>query len=303
MSHQRQRQTLEEWIHEARAEGDAQAGGQQEKPLSMLALVHKPGGPGSGGMQKEIHSTKLGGSAGGKIWTDSELAYLFNRKAENYCQDAPGMQYFSLLAFYGNDDPKGEFPFLVNNKLENGFFSEGADDKGQRQQSMRHLEMAQSQVYAQQQHLNNFLGRTIASMSQERHEMMTELRDANTIVNEMMRERITSQHEQRMKEMQYERTSSMYSKAMKMLPPLANTISGRNIFPQETADTALVEMIADNMTQEDLQKIATVLKPELLGPLMHRMQAHMQKKREEAEERAKMLPAAGNPEDDAAGGA
>jgi hypothetical protein len=296
------KQTLKEWIQEVQSDGDPLLGGQQDAPLSAIALVHMVGGGGVGGMQKEIYTVKMTGQ---KAWTAHDLAQIMQKKAENYCQDAPGVQYFSLLASYGGDQPKAEHPFLVNVKTdEGGFFSEGPDAKGEKQQSMRHLEMSQQQVYAQQQHLNNFLGRTVQTMSAERHAMMQEVKDMTEIMKEMMLERITNQHEARMKEMEFQRGSEMRSKLLKMVPPLANTITGRNIFPQETADTALVELIADNVTQEDLQKMGAVFgnKPELLGALMSRMQAHLQRKREAEEERAKLLPAGGNPEDDAAGG-
>lgn len=297
------KQTLEAWVQEAMNDGDPALGGEKDHPLSAIGLVHLAGGV--TGLAKEVYGVRIGGSSGGKAWNARDLAAVLRKKAEHFCQDAQSVQWFSLYAFYGNDVHGAEHPFCVNVQTahEGGFWSEGPDEKGQKMQSMRHLEMAQQQVYSQQQHLNHMFERTIMHLTSERVDTMRENREMFTIMKEMMMEKVTNNHEQRMKEMQYQRSTDMRDKLLKMLPPLANTITGRELFPQSTADTALVELIADNLTQEDVMKIGGVLKPELMGPLMNRLQEHLRKKREqEAAKQALANTNTGNPEEDAGGG-
>ena len=300
------KQTLGEWIKEAMNEGDKALGGQQENPLSAIALVHLVGGGGIGGMEKEVYNVKLGGSAG-KAWKPNELGDVLRTKAQNYVQDAPGVQYFKLKAFYGSDEPKMDFPFLVNVHVDNAggsLFTEGPDERGQKQQGMRHMEMAMSQVFAQQQHLNSHYQRALELLSRDAHDAKVENREMVTIMKEMIMEKALNNHESRMKEIEAEKSAQTRSQLLKMVPPLVNTVTGRNVFPLESSDTALVELIAESLNEETLGKLAGAgaIPPELMGPLMARMQAHLQKKREETEAKRKLLPAPGNPEDDAAGG-
>ena len=93
---------------------------------------------------------------------------------------------------------------------------------------------------------------------------------------------------------------------MSFAPALINTLLGKEIFPQATADTSLVETIADNIKEEDIQKLAGVLPPELWGPLAVRMKAHIDKRlaeKAERERQMKELPPHPDPEADAAGDA
>jgi hypothetical protein len=169
---------------------------------------------------------------------------------------------------------------------------------------MRHMEMAMSQVFAQQQHLNSHYQRALELLSRDAHDAKVENREMVTIMKEMIMEKALNNHESRMKEIEAEKSAQTRSQLLKMVPPLVNTVTGRNVFPLESSDTALVELIAESLNEETLGKLAGAgaIPPELMGPLMARMQTHLEKKRMEQQAKAKLLPAPGNPEDDAAGG-
>jgi hypothetical protein len=294
--------SLSDWVHDAMVDGDKQLGGQQDSPLSMIALVHMAGGGGVGGMEREVKTIKMGT---GKPWTAEELGKLFQRTAETYCQDATSVQTFALHAFYGGDIPKATHPFIVNvNPANAGFFGEAADDRGERQQHMRQKEMVFQQMLAQQQSLNSFMIRALEVSSRDAHDAKRESKEMTEIMKEMIMERAMNNHDFQMKEIAAQRASKTQAQLLKMVPPLVNTVAGRNVFPVETSDTALVELIAESLDAESLGKLAGAgaIPPALMGPLMARMQQHLAKKREEQDAQAKLLPAAGNPEDDAAGG-
>lgn len=296
------KQTLVEWITEARNDGDVALGGLQDKPCSHIALVHLAGGMGLGASQKEIAVVKF---TNGRVWKNDELGKMFQKRAENFSQDSTSVQYFALLAFYGEDIEKNTHPFVVNvNAANSGFFGEGADDKGERQQAMRHKELVFQQMFSQQQHLNNHYERALKNSSDEIAETKRENRDMFTIMKEMILEKSTNDHENAMKQLAYQRTTDQTNKLIKLIPPLANTITGRNVFPQETADSAILNMIAEAMDEGGLEKLMSsgIVRPEMMGPLVHRLQQHLQQKREDAEALAKLRPPPGDPSDDAGGG-
>src|SRR3990172_7173212 len=111
--------------------------------------------------------------------------------------------------------------------------------------------------------------------------LASENRDAFGIVKDMLMEKALSDHTRKMQQLQFERDTTKRKKWLSYAPPLLNMILGREIFPQSTADTALVDSIADSLTEEDVMKLAGSLKPELWGPLASRMHSYMQKKKAE----------------------
>lgn len=284
------RKSMDVWIREALADSD------KDGKCTMLALVHMVGI-----QQKEIHTTKF---SGGRSWTEQDLATMFRGKAETYAQDIPGVQSFQLLAFYGErSSAEAFFPFIINIATDfGGLSTEAPTDTGRLQQIMRREEMLIGQVYRRQQVMDDFTIRMMAQMGNTIETLTRENRDAFDIVKEMLMTRALDDHNRKMQQLQFERDSGERKKWMSWVPALANTILGREIFPQSTADTSLVESIADALTEQDIVKLAGSMKPELWGPLAARMQSYMQKKNEE-ERNLKQLSemSSSDPEADAAG--
>lgn len=284
------RKTADMWINEAITDPD------KDGKCSMISLVHMVGQ-----QEKEIHTTKFGG---GKDWKAIDLAAMFMDKARTYCQDIHGLQTFQLLAFYdGRTTPQAFFPFTVNSENTTGALgTEAPTETGRTQQLMRQGEMLFQQTYRRQQVQDEFMTRLISMQSTMIKELSQENRDAFGIVKEMLMQKALDDHNRAMEQLKFQRETAERKKWMGWAPPLLNTILGKEIFPQSTADTALVEGIADSLTEEDIMKIAGVLKPEVWGPLAHRMHAYMQKRNLE-EEQIKALSAvrSPDPESDAAG--
>jgi hypothetical protein len=284
------KKSLASWLDEAMSDQD------KDGSLSMIALVHMVGL-----QQKELHVTRF---SSGKQWSPKDLATMFQDKAETYAQDLPGIQTFQLLAFYGKDQPEAYLPFTINQNIEpaNGLGTEPPNEQGQRQQSMRHTEMLLSQVYRRQQVMDDHSMRMIERQGSMIERLVQENQEAFSIMKEMMMEAATQNHERRMRELEFERSTAERKKWLSYAPALLNTVLGREIFPQSTADTALIEAVADSLTEEDMMKLASTLKPELMGPLAHRLTQYMQKKNREAEEAKKLAQLRSpDPENDAAG--
>lgn len=284
------RKTLDSWINDAISDPD------KDGKCSMISLVHMVGQ-----QQKEIHTTKFGSS---KTWSSLDLSAMFRSKAEAYSQDLPGVQTFQLLAFYGEKtQPEAFQPFTINVTGDHsGLSTESPTDQGRLQQIMRQSEMLIQQVYRRQQVMDDYSLRLIEQQGNRIDTLSRENRDAFDIVKDMLMTQALNDHNRKMEGLRYERETGERKKLMGFAPALINTILGREVFPQSVADTALVESIADSLGEEDIMKLASVLKPEMMGPLAARLMMYEEKKNKE---QTALRLAAGvkvrDPEADAAG--
>ena len=284
----RRRQTLESWIAEAKIDPD------KEKPVSMMTLVHMVGQA-----EREIHTVRFGGG----IREDKELAELFQGKAEGYCQDIPGVQTFCLLAFYGGNEPEARHGFSINVEQDfGGLATEGPHAQGLTQQAMRHSEAIVQMAFRQTAMLFDTTQRTMAMLTEQNAKLMLENHDAIEIVRKVMFEKVTDerQHEQNMLKMK--RETEERKKWLSFAPALINTVLGREVFPQSTADTALIETVVDNLTEENIMALAKVMPPTLWGPMAARFEGVLRQRREMKETTTRALESE-NPEDNAVGGA
>lgn len=268
-------QTLDQWIAEATSDTE------KDGSLTMLSLMHAKGIG-----ESEIHSVKLGT---GKKWTAIELGRLFKGKAENYSQELSGVQTFFLLAFYANrTEPQGRKPFRVNGQtdvLESMGGTEGPTSTGLTQQAMRHMETVLQIATKQTAMAFEAQQSMLSSLSQSNKQLQGEVRDASEILMKLMLDRANQQHEHRLKELVYERESQERRGLLQLAPSLINTITGRDVFPQETTDTVLLDQIAENLTPEAVQALINsgIIPPKLLGLLSARMEKYLVEKAKKEE--------------------
>lgn len=267
------KKSLDQWITEAMLDDD------KDGKISAISLVHMVGQ-----VPREIHAAKL---VEGKKVDPKALADMFMGKAQTYCQELPGVHTFNLLAFYGQrSDPQAYHPFIVNSIPEhNGtaLATENPTPEGQKMQAMRQGEMVFQQVYRRQAQLDEYSMNLIREQNVMLKSALAENRDMFSIFKEVMLQMATNQHANRMKELEFQRSTGERERMLKFLPPLVNTVLGKEIFPQSVEDTAIVEGIAANLKEEDLVKLGGIVPPEMLGPLYARVEKAMAKKRLEQE--------------------
>lgn len=280
------KQTLDSWIHEAMTDGD------KEAPISAFTLVHVVGQT----AEREIHTVRLGS----KQWTAADLAALLRHKAQSYCQDVTGVQTFCLLAFYGKEEPEARHPFLITGELDLNGSTEAPDEKGIKQQSMRHLEANAQMYHRGTAHVMDVLIRSQEILARENAALRQENREGFTMMKELIAQQALNRHEHRMKELEFERSSQERKKWLSFVPSLVNTVLGSEVFPQNTEDTALIESIANSLSEEDLIKLSGILKPEVLGPISARLEKHYKEKQLQGTTASKLLKGRSG-EEDAAG--
>ena len=285
-------QTIESWVNEQMVETEF-------GPLTMIGLVHL-----KGAMQDEIDSVKF--AKGGKQWVPKDLARRLRGKAESYAQDLPGRQQFLLLAFFdGKDEPQAKKPYSVLNvgRDTEDLGTEAPTTTGMTQQMMRHQETMFQMGVRHQESLNNNMMGIVNMFGQMLTQSLQENRTQREMLTNLLVQQQDRQHERDMQQLQFQRSTMTREKILSYLPALANTILGKEIFPQGTADTALIEQICENMPIEMVAQLGSALPSELMGPLMARFNLYMEKKENEKRKMAQLTPpqAYADPEGEASG--
>ncbi len=266
-----QRKTLERWIQEAITDHD------KEGPLTQLSLVHVVATS-----EEEVHTVKLGA---GRDWTPKELAKLFRGKADTEVQDEIGVHVFKVLAFYDNQsEAQSRYKFIVSGHQEDHHgATEPPTAQGLRMQDMRITEGIVRGAMQMMQHVTTVQQQVISNLADENASLRRENVDAIELAKKVILETAAQRTEAELKVEQYKRGTAERQKFLGMIPPLVNTVAGRELFPQASEDTAIIEMFAENITEEQIAQLGSVIPPELMGVLARRLHKSLTKKREEHE--------------------
>jgi hypothetical protein len=284
------RQTLDQWIHEALTDPD------KDGKCTRIALIHR-----AGVKEQEIHVVKIGG----RQWDAKQLAKTLLGKAENYAAELPGVQTFNLLAFYDDNPQFGAIkPFMVNGETElPGLATEGPTKDGLTQQAMRHSEAIIQMAFRQTNAMCDAMVRMMAETTADNINLRRENREASELVRDAMLKLAEQRDQSAMKRLEFQRATEERKKWLSFGPALINALLGREVFPQSMADTALIDAIAESLSETDIQKLAAtgVIKPEVWGPLAQRMAQVLEHKRI-AHEQARQAMNGVDPTEEATGG-
>jgi hypothetical protein len=288
--------TLEQWLSFA---------------LGTADFIKEDGTPGvcvgfslhhvNGSVEKEIH----GMSVAGKTFNDSQvkqLAEMLEGLAQTDAQSLPGLQRYIVYALYdGFSAPKARYPFAVNGHISNrpgDFSTEPATPEGRLTQRMRHDEaysqlliMGTGQLVQAQANLIRLQGDRLDQTMRENRDMLE-----HTV--QMLMEQATQNREHDLKVLAFERNTKMLQGMAKVAPAMLNTITGKEVVPQSTVDTQILETIADVLDENTLAQLAPVLAkvpPEMQGVLFSRLE-QITKKKEAEKQRVDKALTTSNPE-------
>jgi hypothetical protein len=278
-------QTLEAWVDEALHDDDKTGEGGAVRACTAFTLMHVNV---SGIGTDEVHAFPLAG----KTHTAASLARRIQAKAEGRAQNlGKGSQQFLVHAFYGQAQPEATHPIrTLDGELvagdDYGYATEAPNEKGILSQLMRHLEHKDEMVM-------QFWKATVADAVKERRELQAEVNESYKIVREVMMNLDAERHRQQMAQSEYQRTTLERGRLMDMVPAIANGLTGRDIFPQASADTAFLDAIARKLTPDEVEGLVTMGKiPKEMAPAMiaRIMQVH-EKDAAQRSELARIPPA------------
>lgn len=225
--------------------------------LVRLVLMHlSPAG------EKEVDNIPIGTG-----YDDARVEGLANRflgRADSAIEGLQGHQKFIIYAFYegSGNEPQGYRTFSRNAHLVNDSGDPSTDPptvEGRLQQRMRHDEAYSQMLITGNANLinaqNRFMELQAARLERatiENMQMFEALRDMS------MKEALAT-HDHKMKEIEATRNARLLEGAIKLAPAILNRVTGTEIVPQASADTAILEAIAGAIDQKDLEKLAPLL--------------------------------------------
>lgn len=259
----------------------------------------------SGYTPKEIDNVIFGS----REWSPEDLETRFLGKCENYCGATEGEHQFILEAYYVSADKpndsgisRNQMRFIYTVQAETrGLRTDAATEKGLLTQMMRHNEMMTQRVMQMSELLTRASETSVNRVLERNDHLEKENREAWDIIREMGNRLMDKRGEHELKQLEYKRNSALMSQWMKFGPALLNQILGKEIFPQGTADSSLIEAIADDLDPETIQLLASRIKPELWGVLANRFTEALETKRIEEAKNEKILASNKDPEANAAG--
>ena len=134
---------------------------------------------------------------------------------------------------------------------------------------------------------------TVGGWAEERHKLQSEVNDAYAIVRELMMKQADNSHAYAMQQLAFARTTGERQALMKMVPALANGLTGRDIFPKADQDSAIIDEIARNVKPEQLEMLLQVgvIRKEIYPALVARFAETHERDRAEKRELANVPPA------------
>lgn len=277
------RKTLDAWIHEILTDNDY--GGK----CTRIVLSHMVG---TG--RTEIHTLKL--SPTGSV-EPKALATMFIGKADAYCQDMRGENRFILDAYWQSTEAQAFQPFTRRGQVDNSSgLTHPATEEGRLMQKMEWEANLIGQVYRRQERQDQREDRAAERMEAEREgfyrdrvRLMEENFKFFGLLKEIMVMQNLDAHKQAMDRLAYQRATQREEKLMNAIPMMANMVTGKEIFPQSTIDTTIIEALAKKLTPEMVGMLGMLgLTDEEQGIIMHRLNQAREKADKEEQHRAQL---------------
>ncbi len=212
------------------------------------------------------------------------VAEMFFGIAETHAEglDENEIQRYTIQAYVtGSNEPFTNQSFRID--VDNGVSSLVPSEKGMTHQHMRLVEGMFKICTLQSQALLEAQYRMIDRVMKQNEKLMEESADVMEIGKTFIMEKAADEQTKRMELMKSDRNTKLLTKALDIGPSLINQITGKEVFPQSKADTALIESFAESITEEQASKLIAVLSPEQAGLLFSRFAEVLKKKREAKE--------------------
>lgn len=260
---------------------------EQEGQLAIVGLIHFN----SHGQEQELFAMKSGSGKWGNAESMTESFYGY---AARHARGLIGAQQFNLTACYGSNGKATRFlPFGLPGSLQfgsvpgGGMATEAPTEIGMRSQGMRMGELVVQGMLGQinptfrvQADLIDRLMKRMAELEGENRELFLALRQE-------LERTVQLAHERRLKELEFMRATEERRRLIKIMPAFLNAMTGREVFPESTEDSALIETLCENVTEDEIKMFSAVLgqkSPELAGLMMNRFNAIQKKKLAENDE-------------------
>ena len=241
----------------------------KENPAVSFSVEHLTTGGNTG---KEV-GNPIPLVEGCPTMSTEEIASALENMSEAFAEGLQGSQQFRIVAVLKSGGTL-EFPFRKHGEADpGGYGTESASATGHLAQMMR-LNEALTRIGLV--HSETLLGKAVdmlGVMTKQNQELMSENADAFRIVREVLMKQTIDNDERQLKLIKERRNADLWRKGVGIAPAVINRLLGSEVIPQSTADSALIDSIAENITAEQVEMLAHsgMLPAPVMGLLMDRL--------------------------------
>ncbi len=202
----------------------------------------------------------------GKEWSPKKVSELFMGRAKVFSQDLGGIQKFKVQAYFGRAEPSATMHFTVSGRTSYHGETEQSDSKGLLSQGMRLGELVVQRSFAKDSELWDVTKYLLAETKRDRDYYHGRCLEAEQVVMKLVKDQIAANNEQRMRELEFARSTEERRKLIMLLPAIVSHFTGHKIVSEGQADTAILETVAQHVRKmpPDVQgKIMSVIPAEL----------------------------------------
>ena len=266
---------LERWIR--RVLTDPMLLNDGAKKCIAISLMHV-----TGGVRTEVQTMKLGA----KVWEPKQLAEMFDGMASEHSaglsssESGSGQEAYQLVAFFDDAPDLPQCPLPLMKKTgsiilaDDPIVTEPPTARGELAQSMRHRDAWHAFALEMTARTHTAMAQIIDRLSNRLQIVEKENQDTIEIAKDMIMKEAADSHRYAMAEKEFERKTEERKRLMQIGPPLINQLLGREVFPQSTVDSTLLEGMLESLDEAQLQKlievVLPVLKPEQAALLVGR---------------------------------
>jgi len=251
----------------------------KDHPVVSFSVEHLTTGGNSG---KEV-GVPLPLVEGCPTMSTEEIASTLENMAEVFAEGLQGSQQFRLVAVLKTGGTL-EFPFRKHGEADaSGYGTESASPTGHLAQMMR-LNEALTRIGLV--HSESLLGKAVDMLgivTKQNESLMHENAEAFSIVREVLMKQTLANDERALKLIKEKRNADLWRKGVGIAPAVINRLLGSEVIPQSTADSALIDSIAENITAEQVEMLAHsgMLPAPVMGLLMDRLKERFDAKEKE----------------------
>jgi hypothetical protein len=282
----RSKKTIERWIMDRLSDPD------KDGALTSLILEKVIGTNGT-----VLHSKNIGQNP----VNAPDLGRMFYDIAQTDCQDLTGNHTYRLSAFYSNrNQPEAFYNFTLAGQQDPEFMSsESPTREGFLTHGLNYATRTMNKALEQMTISAEINNETMRIQQTMNSRLMVENHSAYEMMKDLLLERAMRENAQKFEEIKYARSSAERKEWLGMLMPVVNRVTGREVFPYNSEDSAIMKQIA-NLSEEKLMQLAGVLQdnPKLLALVAARLEQLVEGEGKTPKQREERLASKTDPESD-----
>ena len=262
-----QRQTIADWCREV-----IFAVTQDGSSCGALELFHE-----SLAGKVTLHKYPITSNMEGLDTKD--LGNMFFNVAKNHAAGLFNNQNYKICAYHaGEDQAYTEYPFVMKGQADMDGGTPDASKTGVLQQMMQFYGHGMDSIFQQQQSIFNAQNQIIGMFATQHAILAKENSDAVILAKDCIMREATREHEFQMELIKTKQRADLIASVSKMIPFALNALTGKEIVSEASADTSLINTLAENISPEQIEMIPQLFGPELGGFIAKRLRKHVDEK-------------------------